>query len=117
MAAEGGTPFERLEPTAALSAWREVRLDLSGHAGHEVWIVLAVREEGERRGDWLLWGDPRIRIAGEEALSSTSAVRRSAGGDREVSRGRKPTCSKPMRPSTTLTRTRTSRGCSAWCHG
>ena len=65
---EAPPPFERLEPTAALSAWREVRLDLSGHAGHEVWIVLAVREEGERRGDWLLWGDPRIRVAAEAPL-------------------------------------------------
>jgi hypothetical protein len=27
-----------------------------------VWIVLAARETGDRSGDWLLWGDPRIVV-------------------------------------------------------
>ncbi len=52
--------FSRLTRDEAQAGWREVRVDLSPWRRREVWIVLAAREPGERSGDWLLWGDPRI---------------------------------------------------------
>ena len=53
--------LERLSRDAGVSAWRELRVDLSAYRGQTVWIVLAALEQHDRAGDWLLWGDPRIR--------------------------------------------------------
>lgn len=52
--------FERLTRDQAAAGWLPVRVDLSRWRGKDVWVVLASREPGDRSGDWLLWGDPRI---------------------------------------------------------
>lgn len=54
--------FERLTSAAGEAGWREVRLDLAPWRGKAVWVVLAAREPGDRSGDWLLWGDPRVVV-------------------------------------------------------
>jgi hypothetical protein len=59
--------FERLAAGKS-SAWHEVHVDLAPYRGRSVWIVLAARESGDRRGDRLLWGDPRIRLAVSPAV-------------------------------------------------
>lgn len=48
----GGTPAED---------WRDVRIDLAPWRGKTVWIVLATRAGANRRNDWVLFGDPRVR--------------------------------------------------------
>lgn len=53
--------FERL-PGAKSRAWRRVRVDLAPWRGRTVWITLAARERGNRAGDRILWGDPRVRL-------------------------------------------------------
>jgi hypothetical protein len=60
----------RLRPGPGRSKWREVRLDLAPYAGRTIWVVLAAREAGDAAGDWLLWGDPRVRAkdAGDTIL-------------------------------------------------
>ena len=55
--------FRRLTPDEAKAGWRPLRVDLSPWRGRDVWLVLASREYGERSGDWLLWGDPRVVVA------------------------------------------------------
>lgn len=55
--------FQRLTQADAIAGWRPLRVDLSPWRGHDVWIVIASREYGERSGDWLLWGDPRVVVA------------------------------------------------------
>lgn len=52
--------FERI-PGKRVSPWRKVRIDLAPFAGRTMWVILASREGGKRSGDWLLWGDPRLR--------------------------------------------------------
>ena len=58
----GPALFERLTRAQAEAGWREVRLDLSSHRGKTIWLTLASREDGNRSGDWLLWGDPRVIV-------------------------------------------------------
>jgi hypothetical protein len=58
--------FTRLSRKQA-STWREVRVDLAPYQGRTVWMVLASRDRGTQRGDWLLWGDPRIRVKSQDA--------------------------------------------------
>ena len=53
--------FERLPPGKS-GAWHRVRVDLAPYRGRVVWIVLATRDARDRRGDRLIWGDPRIRL-------------------------------------------------------
>jgi hypothetical protein len=44
-------------------SWQEVSIDLSAYAGRSGEIVLqASGETGELTGDWICWGDPKIRI-------------------------------------------------------
>lgn len=52
--------FKRLTPEDALVGWQAVRVDLAPYRGRSVRITLAARETGDRSGDWLLWGDPRV---------------------------------------------------------
>jgi len=54
--------FARLLPEETKAGWRELRIDLTAHRGKTVWITLASRERGDRSGDWLLWGDPRVIV-------------------------------------------------------
>ena len=58
--------FRRLTPDEAKAGWRPLRVDLSAWRGRDVWLVLASREYGDRSGDWLLWGDPRVVVAAPE---------------------------------------------------
>lgn len=54
--------FLRLSPEESKAGWRELRVDLTAHRGKTVWVTLASRERGDRSGDWLLWGDPRVIV-------------------------------------------------------
>jgi hypothetical protein len=54
-------PFERL-PAGKSAAWREVRVDLAPYRDRVVWITLGSRDAHDRRGDRLIWGDPRVRL-------------------------------------------------------
>lgn len=54
--------FVRLPGGQTGAAWRDLRIDLSPYRGRTVWVALAAREKGDRSGDWLLWGDPRIVV-------------------------------------------------------
>ncbi len=77
--------FERL-PAGKSAAWHEVRVDLAPYRGRVVWITLATRDGGNRRGDRLIWGDPRIRLKADPHVAfvvdlgrtDTAAVRPAA---------------------------------------
>ena len=60
--------YERLTREQAQAGWRAVRFDLSAYRGRSVWLTLAARETGDRSGDWLLWGDPRVIVAQQPPL-------------------------------------------------
>lgn len=53
--------FTRLPGGDPRAAWREVRMDLTDRRGQTLWVILAARERENRSGDWLLFGDPRLR--------------------------------------------------------
>ena len=53
--------FERFAGGAPADDWRDVRIDLAPWRGKTVWIVLATRAGESRKGDWVLFGDPRVR--------------------------------------------------------
>ncbi|MCC6847904.1 MAG: hypothetical protein IT294_05335 [Deltaproteobacteria bacterium] len=53
--------FEHLAGGRPADDWREVRVDLAPWRGTTVWIVLASRAGENRRHDWVLFGDPRVR--------------------------------------------------------
>jgi hypothetical protein len=68
--------FTRLPGGDPRAGWREVRIDLADRRGTTLWVILAAREERNRDGDWLLWGDPRVRLkdrADEVVLDLTRA--------------------------------------------
>jgi hypothetical protein len=77
--------FARLSGENSAAGWREVRMDLADHRGQTVWVILAAREQSNRTGDWLLFGDPRVRakeLRGEvvvDLAQSDPAARRARG--------------------------------------
>jgi hypothetical protein len=73
--------FERL-PGAKSRAWRQIRVDLAPWRGRTVWITLAARERGNRAGDRLLWGDPRVRLV----VDSSAPVDVDLGADDAAAR-------------------------------
>ena len=52
----------RLDHPDHATEWREVRLDLAPYRGRTLRMTLAARDRGSTSGDWLLWGDPRVRL-------------------------------------------------------